>query len=126
MRTYLVGRSPYADIVIADPSVSEHHAEIVVADDGRLFITDCGTGAGTWRLAGEGGRSAWTAIRQAFVGRDDVLRLGDHECRVAEVLSPVEPQSQVAAIGPVRPDAAHLGGRLRRDPTTGEIVRRRL
>ena len=125
MRTYLIGRSPYADIVIADPSVAEHHAEIVVANDGRLFITDCGTGAGTWRLATDGGRSAWMAIRQAFVGRDDALRLGDHECRVSEILSPVEPQSRAEATGPVRPDAARLGGRLRRDPTTGEIVRRR-
>jgi pSer/pThr/pTyr-binding forkhead associated (FHA) protein len=126
MRTYLVGRSPYADIVIADPSVAEHHAEIVVAEDGRLFITDCGTGAGTWQLTSEAGRSAWMPIRQAFIERGDVLRLGAHECRVSEVLSPVEPELQVAPIGPVRPDAARLGGRLRRDPTTGEIVRRRL
>jgi hypothetical protein len=126
MRTYLVGRSPYADIVIADPSVAEHHAEIVVAEDGRLFLTDCGTGAGTWRLAGEAGGGAWMAIRQAFVERDDVLRLGEHQCRVSEVLSPVEPQFQLGALGPIGPDAARLGGRLRRDPTTGEIVRRRL
>jgi two-component system sensor histidine kinase UhpB len=40
MKTYLVGRSPYADIVIADPSVAEQHAEIVVTDDGRGFATE--------------------------------------------------------------------------------------
>ena len=121
MRTYLVGRSAYADIVIADPSVAEHHAEIVVAGDGRFFVTDCAAGPGTWRLRPDG---EWEAIRQGFVEPTDVLRLGDHRCVVAELLQPAAPRDGGEAAPyhePGRPK-----GRVERDPTTGEIVRRRL
>lgn len=119
MKTFVVGRSPYADIVIADPSVAEYHAEIVMAADGRIFIGDCGTASGTWRLA-EG--ETWQPLRQAFVGADDTLRFGDHECILTDILSPVLPNPQPAGTGANR--ESRPGGRLSRDPWTGEIVRR--
>ena len=72
-----MGRSPYSDIVIADPSVAEHHAEIVVTSEGRLFVTDCGTVSGTWRRLAKDDASGWEPIRQAFIGDDELLRLGD-------------------------------------------------
>lgn len=114
-----MGRSPYADIVIADPSVAEYHAEIVMAADGRIFIGDCGTASGTWRL---GEREAWQALRQAFVDADDLVRFGDYECVLADILSPVLPNPQSAGMSANR--EARPGGRLSRDPWTGEIVRR--
>jgi pSer/pThr/pTyr-binding forkhead associated (FHA) protein len=120
-----VGRSPYADIVIADPSVAEYHAEIVVAEDGRVFVADCGTASSTWRLASKGDGATWKAVRQAFVGRDDVLRLGGHECVVSDILAPDLPQPQAGTANLVRRETIRPGGRLSRDPTTGEIVRRR-
>jgi hypothetical protein len=89
----------------------------VTAEDGRFFIGDCGTASGTWRL-GEG--ETWQRLRQAFVGADDTLRFGDHECVLTDILSPVLPNPQPTVNGrEVRP-----GGRLSRDPWTGEIVRR--
>jgi pSer/pThr/pTyr-binding forkhead associated (FHA) protein len=125
LKTYVVGRSPFADIVIADPSVAEYHAEIVMADDGRIFVGDCGTGSGTWRRASKGERTAWKPLRQAFVRRDDVLRLGDYERSVSDVLAPVAPQPSPGGRDQIRRDAGRPGGRLSRDPTTGEVVRRR-
>jgi hypothetical protein len=122
MRTYLVGRSAYADIVIADPSVAEQHAELVVAADGRIFVTDCGAGDGTWRLRAGGD---WEPIRQRFVEPADVLRLGDHRCAVAALLEHAAPQDGGEA-GPYQDAVRVPKGRVERDPTTGEIVRRRL
>lgn len=123
MKTYVVGRSPYADVVIPDPSISERHAEIVETDDRRWFITDCGTQGGTSRLnRGPGGRS-WAAIRQCFVAPDDVLRLGEHECELSDLLGQVErPEGSFVAGSGER--AVRTAGRVERDPLTGEIVRR--
>jgi hypothetical protein len=121
LRTYIVGRSPYADIVIADPTVAERHAEIVEAADGRLFIADCASGAGTWRLEG----TAWEPVRQRFVAREDVLLLGQYRCTLAELLAPLAPREPGPGGGTGEADPVRKG-RVERDPTTGEIVRRRL
>ena len=43
VRTLVIGRSPSADVVIADASLAPHHAELVITDDGRLYLTDCAT-----------------------------------------------------------------------------------
>jgi pSer/pThr/pTyr-binding forkhead associated (FHA) protein len=120
-----VGRSPYADIVIADPSVAEYHAEIVVADDGRIFVCDCGTSAGTWLRVSDGARSRWEPLRQAFARREDVLRLGDHERLVSDILPAADPPQVRSADDAGRRELVRSGGRLSRDPMTGEIVRRR-
>jgi len=37
VRTLVIGRSPFADVVVADPSVATHHAEIVITDDGTVL-----------------------------------------------------------------------------------------
>jgi len=124
MRTYLVGRSPYADVVIADPSVSEQHAEIVETSDGRLFMTDCGSDRGTWQLSGELGQRAWKPLRQGFVGRNEVLRLGDHESTLADLLTPLVSREYGGTGGGQEPGRG-LKGRVERDPVTGEVVRRR-
>jgi pSer/pThr/pTyr-binding forkhead associated (FHA) protein len=118
-----VGRSPYADIVIADPSVAEYHAEIVMTDDGRIFVGDCGTNSGTWRLASQGNRPVWIPLRQAFVRAGDVLRLGDFERTVSDILPPVAATQSPDGGEWSRREMARSGGRLRRDLMTGEIVR---
>ena len=124
----MIGRSPSADVVIADASVASHHAELVLTDDGRLYLTDCATAGGTWRQS-EGGEGAlWHPVRQAFVGPDETLRLGDHRCTVKELLRAGRgAQSEAAGSGGAWDGPVH--GRVRgpvvRDPATGEIVRRR-
>ena len=126
MRTLVIGRSPFADVVVADASVAPHHAELVLTAADRLHLTDCGTGTGTWRQ-GPGGD--WQAVRQAFVDRTEGLRLGDFPCTAAELLHIAGERAQARDVDPDRSreggSAQRLRGRLQRDPLTGEIVRRR-
>ncbi len=138
MNTLVIGRSAFADVVIADQSVASHHVEIVVTDDGRLYLTDCGTETGTWRQGGtrpRGDGSAeqpeWRPMRQGFVGPDEPLRLGEHRCTAGDLVG----RSRVsngyaggcgaAADEGYESQARRLRGRVERDAATGEIVRRR-
>ena len=96
----MVGRSPFADVVIADPSVAPHHAEIVVTSGGRLHLTDCATPSGTWRLeAAESGEgpSEWRPVRQAFVREDEPLRLGEYRCLAGQLVRSLRPGGEAAA-----------------------------
>jgi hypothetical protein len=111
--------------VIGDPSVAEHHAEVVTVDDGAVFVVDCGTPSRTWRRVHRGDRSAWKPFRQAFVGSDEVLRLGDHVCLMSDILASLAPRLQARTGDLGRQGKARPRGRLARDPLTGEIVRRR-
>jgi len=132
MRTVVIGRSPSADVVIADGSLAPHHAELVLTDDGRLYLTDCATDTGTWRRGkdpGEGDRESarWHPVRQAFIGPDEPLRLGDHLCSANDLLrrkagAPLEAGGGGAWDGP---GGSRVRGPVMRDPATGEIVRRR-
>jgi len=131
MRTLVVGRSPFADVVMADPSIATHHAEIVITDDGRLYLTDCASETGTWRLDVPGGEQHWRPVRQVFVADDEPLKLGEHRCtarqlvRAAREGGPREGQSSALQQERLERDRPRLRGRVERDATTGEIVRRR-
>jgi hypothetical protein len=63
-------------VVIADASLAPHHAELVITDDGRLYLTDCATDAGTWLQSEGQSTSGWQPVRQGFVRHDQPLRLG--------------------------------------------------
>ena len=137
MRTIVIGRSPYADVVLADATVARRHAEIVVTNDGRYYLTDCRTESGSWRrIAGEeADRDRWEKLRQGFVGADDLLRLGDHRCTLKELLRDVDTAENggSGAAGRGRGEGANgerrveaLRGPVERDPLTGEIVPKRV
>jgi FHA domain. len=137
-RTLVIGRSPFADVVVADATIESHHLELVLASDGRLHATDCATASGSWRLiptpAGvDAAAGEWERIRQAFVSPQTRLRLGDHLCTVADLLAQARLRPALAsadgavaepAASPGRPAAGHRG-RVERNAATGEIVRRR-
>jgi hypothetical protein len=127
LRTLVIGRSPSADVVIADASVAPHHAELVLTDDGRLHLTDCAADGGTWRRGeGDGETAPWHPVRQAFIHPDEPLRLGDHRCSASDLLR--RGGSSEAAGGDGTWDGAaraRVRGPVVRDPATGEIVRRR-
>jgi hypothetical protein len=131
LRTLVIGRSPFADVVMADPSVATHHAELVITDDGRLYLTDCGGESGTWRLDAPGGEQHWRPVRQAFVAEDEPLKLGEHRCTARELIrtaregGPSEGQSSALQQERLERARPRLRGRVERDATTGEIVRRR-
>ena len=130
MRTFVIGRSPDADIVLADASVGRQHAELVITDDGRFHLTDCGGGDGTWRaVAMRAGQEVWERTRQSFVAAGQPLRFGDIRVTVQELLARREPSPrEQEAAGPVGGGTAEPGlrGPVERDPRTGEIVRRRI
>lgn len=128
LRTLVIGRSPSADVVIADTSVAPHHAELVITADGRFHLTDCATESGTWRQGDDRARGRWHPVRQTFVRSDEPLRFGDYQCTVGDLLrwsrgAPAE----AAADAPGWETSAprRVRGPVARDPATGEIVRRR-
>jgi predicted component of type VI protein secretion system len=133
MRTFVIGRSPDADIVLADASVARQHAELVITDDGRFHLTDCGDGDGTWRaVAMRAGQEVWERTRQSFVAAGQPLRFGSTRVTVQELLARRSPDTrEQAASGPAGGGGAGatepgLRGPVERDPRTGEIVRRRI
>jgi predicted component of type VI protein secretion system len=130
MRTYVIGRSPAADIVLADASVGRQHAELVITDDGRFHLTDCGGGDGTWRaVAVRDGQEIWERTRQSFVAAGQPLRFGGYRTTVEELLARRQPvthdQGPAGAPGAGGGESG-LRGPVERDPRTGEIVRRRI
>ena len=115
-RSVFVGRSRSNDVHLAHRSVSRRHAELVVADDGRIYITDCASRFGIHIQS----RAGWREIRQEFVDVDDILRLGDYEVPVRELLALADsPGSSAAHASVERPS-----GPVTRDPRTGEVVRK--
>ena len=128
LRTLVIGRSPSADVVIADGSVAPHHAELVITDDGRLHLTDCATDGGTWVESDGQSASGWQPVRQGFVRPDQPLRLGDHRCTAGDLLRWSRGAPADASTSAGGWDAApqrRMRGPVIRDPATGEIVRRR-
>jgi predicted component of type VI protein secretion system len=134
MRTFVIGRSPDADIVLADASVGRQHAELVITDDGRFHLTDCGGGDGTWRaVAMRAGQEVWERTRQSFVAAGQPLRFGNIRVTVQELLARREPSpreqeaaGQAGGGGGAGTAEPGLRGPVERDPRTGEIVRRRI
>ena len=115
---YRIGRSN-ADIVIDDPTVSRQHAELVKTADGRYFLTDCASTAGTFVQRG----GEWHPIRQDFVSADEPIRIGRGVWTAAGL---------IARTGQAAGPADHPAGRdprdalpegdVRRDPLSGEIL----
>ncbi len=143
MRTILIGSSPYADIVISDPTVAPRHLEVVIPGDGRLFVTDCASAVGSfYRPSGAGEGAQWQPLRQAFLDRGTALCLGSHVTSLGLMIAPMDTAQPMGgpALGPARPaegavsgDGGGAGGagpgrggprtgRMIRDPNTGEVV----
>ena len=75
-RRLVLGRSPQADLVVADPSVSRRHAELTLTQ-GRLGIHDLDSANGT----------ALNGVRQPqmLAGPDDMVTFGAVSFRVSDV-----------------------------------------
>jgi hypothetical protein len=70
---FVVGRSPRADLVMTDETVSRRHAHIVRTPDG-FMLADLGSTNGTWL----GGRR----VGQVEIAAGDVVLLGDAALRL--------------------------------------------
>jgi pSer/pThr/pTyr-binding forkhead associated (FHA) protein len=128
MQTYLIGRSSYADIILADPAIAAYHAELVVTADGRYHLTDCGSESGTF--VRETKDDDWRPLRQEFISAKDEIRFGNYSCGLEDLLRHAglsEDREEIGGKGARDSDASSvpLRGPVERDPVTGEIVRRR-
>ena len=120
-----MGRDPSCDYHIADASVSRRHAEVVLARDGRFFVTDRGSTGGTFVLAGR----EWERVRQVYVEPTARIRFGVYEMPAARL---AVLRGQGSAGAPVK--GTHDGSANARrpapervkdpvfNPETGEIV----
>ena len=134
MKTVVIGRNPNADVVLADSSVESRHAEVLVTDDGRYYLTDCATKSGTWIAVGaRSGEEVWEQTRQTFVAPDQPVRLGSYRCTLKSLLAKTLTTGTRAAGaergsggGGEPAPSIRLRGPVERDPHTGEIIRKRL
>jgi ABC-type multidrug transport system ATPase subunit/pSer/pThr/pTyr-binding forkhead associated (FHA) protein len=89
-----IGRSPSCDIVLDDPLVSRHHAELRELPDGRRQLVDVGSYNGTF----VNGRR----VEEAVLDPLDLVGIGGSEFRlIGETLQEikVKPEVGLAAIG---------------------------
>ena len=129
LRTLVIGRSPSADVVIADTSVAPHHAELVITADGRLYLTDCATDGGTW-IKSEGERRTRAGSRSVRASCSPTSRCGwaTTSARPATCCVGAAARRRMRSAGGGAWEGAgqrRMRGPVARDPTTGEIVRRR-
>ena len=85
-RKFLIGRDNRCDIVLDDPSVSRHHAELLVFDDGLVFYTDCASRLGS-QLLRDGRREP---LHQEVLMPGDHLVLGELELPCEALLARVQ------------------------------------
>jgi pSer/pThr/pTyr-binding forkhead associated (FHA) protein len=126
MKAYTIGRGQKADIVVADASVSRVHAELVSTDDGRYYLTDCGSTYGTFIQRD----NAWKRIRQVYVRARDPVKLGEYETSAAQLMDMLPAEKRHPRVTVIEGDVLPApksdlpSGPVERDPETGEIIRR--
>ncbi len=127
-KTYKIGRDEQSDVVLTDATVSRHHAELVVSDAAAAYLTDCASSNRTYRRENDD----WVELRQDYVDVDEIVALGNYQTTARELLARVTvgapdlAQAMAGAREAPRPEPrpAPIDGPLRRDPNTGEVVRR--
>jgi ABC transport system ATP-binding/permease protein len=71
-----IGRRPDNDIIIFDPGVSEHHAELRRTPAGRYLIIDAGSRNGTYVNG--------TRVSQQELNEGDIIAIGHAAFRLAD------------------------------------------
>jgi pSer/pThr/pTyr-binding forkhead associated (FHA) protein len=122
-KAFSVGRSKECDVVIADPTVSRRHAEIVVHSATDFVLVDCESKFGTFLRHDD----EWHPVSTTGVAIDDHIRLGQHETTVRTITAAVLEQLRtpsadhpIAAEPPAKPRPTRTI--IERDPETGEII----
>jgi predicted secreted protein len=101
MQTYSIGRSNDNDIVIRDHSVSRHHAELRIEDDGKYQLADLGSTNGIYV---QGDDEDCVQVQQAYVTETERIMIGGTATTVAALIgapeSGLEPGTTDAEPGP--------------------------
>ncbi len=85
-RRFTIGRERQCDVAVFDDSVSRLHAEIWLADDGSLMMSDCGSVNGTTVVRGQ----EKFPLRQEVMLPGDLVRMGGVMLSVQEMVEAVE------------------------------------
>ena len=109
---YSIGRGRGCDVLLTHVSVSRRHAELAVGADGSLELRDCGSTGGTFIVRGE----KEIPVSNSPVKPADILRFGEYDIPVADLLSLIpekkrEPAPAIITPAPARAPAP--GPRLR-------------
>lgn len=78
-----IGRSTECSLVLADMTVSRHHAEIELLENNRLLLTDCQSTQGTFII--NGGQA--NRVKQKIITELDTLRFGNITFTVKAILA---------------------------------------
>jgi pSer/pThr/pTyr-binding forkhead associated (FHA) protein len=73
MRLIRIGRDEMNEVRLNDPTVSRRHAELIMLDGGKLFLSDCNSTSGTFVFL----NNNWEKVRQSYVGGDTKIRFGE-------------------------------------------------
>lgn len=84
-KTFSVGRGSDADIQISGQSVSRRHLELTATTDGRYYLIDANSSAGT-KIQKSG---HWETMKQGFVTENDDLLLGKESIKVQQLISKI-------------------------------------
>lgn len=82
MARYSIGRKSDNDIVVQDPTVSRHHAELSEIRRGSYELRDLGSSQGTHVHDGQG----WDKIDRQEIDARTPIRFGNYKTTVAELL----------------------------------------
>ena len=115
---YRVGRSSTADIQIGDSSVSRIHAELIVTGTDAYYLTDCGSGGGSFIARG----GEWAPVQQQFIGATDDILLGRYQTTVQQLVSMLKDRQGNRAEQPPSTVDDLPAGPVRRNIETGEII----
>ena len=115
---YQIGRSSTADIQIGDSSVSRIHAELTVTRNGSYYLTDCGSGGGSF-IARDG---EWAPIQQQFIGATENILLGRYQTTAQKLVSLLKDRQAHSTEQTPSPVDDLPAGPVRRNVETGEII----
>ena len=122
MRTIKIGRDKSCDVCLSEQSISKIHAELVITNDKKLFLNDCGSKNGTFVFRS----GLWDNLRQEFIQLSDWVRFGDVEMRGGDILLHLREADAKAQSGGVSKGASQadvISGPVRRNEF-GEPTRR--
>lgn len=128
MAALSIGRHSGCDIVVDDPGVSRHHADLTPAGGGRFRLRDTDSSGGTFVKDGQ----LWRRVQRTVVSMGDTVRIGSSEFTIADLVgrlrdhsAALETPAEEAGANPRRPEAPARAVRYERDPVTGQIVEKR-
>lgn len=106
-QTVIIGRGRDCDLLLTHNSISRRHAELILEPDGSCELRDLNSTGGTY--VQRGGKEM--PVTNTKLKSSDVLRLGDYEITLKDLLSLV-PERPAAAARPAAQaaDAGDGGG----------------